>query len=84
MARTTLRITFVLLAAVALYVTFFHCDWIVAGPHLAKAQSADEQPYVPHTPTGCPYGDSIPLDSPKCTPPNPVVYNQEQPAFAGK
>lgn len=25
--------------------------------------------YVPHTPTGCPYGDSIPLDSPKCAPP---------------
>lgn len=25
-------------------------------------------------PTGCPYGDSIPLDSPKCVPPNePVV-----------
>jgi len=24
--------------------------------------------YIPHTPTGCPYGDSIPLDSPKCVP----------------
>lgn len=26
-------------------------------------------------PTGCPYGDSIPLDSPKCTAPDPAVYN---------
>lgn len=30
-------------------------------------------------PTGCPYGDSIPLDSPKCTAPNPVVYNADNP-----
>lgn len=42
-------------------------------------------------PTGCPYGDSIPVDSPKCAPPNPLVYNQDQttvpdpdPAFVGK
>lgn len=33
--------------------------------------SGDDQykDYVPHTPTGCPYGDSIPLDDPKCVPP---------------
>jgi hypothetical protein len=26
-------------------------------------------------PTGCPYGDSIPLDSPKCAPPAPEAYD---------
>lgn len=32
-------------------------------------QTPESQDYVPHTPTGCPYGDSIPVDSPKCVPP---------------
>jgi len=32
-------------------------------------------------PTGCPYGDSIPLDSPKCAPPeNPNAYDRWEPA----
>lgn len=32
-------------------------------------------------PTGCPYGDSIPLDSPKCAPPQneAVLYNDSVP-----
>lgn len=40
---------------------------------------AEEQPYVPHTPTGCAYGDSIPVDSDKCapTPDIPVSQNVE-------
>lgn len=34
-------------------------------------------------PTGCPYGDSIPLDSPKCAPPtNPDAYAPWQPEVA--
>lgn len=28
----------------------------------------DQQPVCKNEPTGCPYGDSIPLDSPKCAP----------------
>lgn len=28
----------------------------------------DQQPVCKSEPTGCPYGDSIPLDSPKCAP----------------
>jgi hypothetical protein len=31
--------------------------------------SKDGQPLCKLEPTGCPYGDSIPLDSPKCVPP---------------
>lgn len=33
-------------------------------------------------PTGCPYGDSIPLDSPKCAAPETAVYNDNQAAPA--
>lgn len=28
-------------------------------------------------PTGCPWGDSIPLDSPKCTPPSDIICNAD-------
>ena len=28
-------------------------------------------------PTGCPWGDSIPLDSPKCTPPADIICNED-------
>jgi len=117
MAKTTIRITFVILVIAALYTFTFHCDWIVAGPPKAQAISteksdgectgletvgrcADKCPegdfvrgfdketgaLVCGHVTGCPYGDSIPVDSPKCAPPNPVVYNQMQPteSFVGK
>lgn len=40
--------------------------------------------YVPHTPTGCPYGDSIPLDSPKCAPPPVYAAPVEPGEFQGK
>lgn len=40
----------------------------------------DGQPLCKLEPTGCPYGDSIPLDSPKCAPPtNPEAYTPWQP-----
>lgn len=29
----------------------------------------DSEPICKNEPTGCPYGDSIPVDSPKCAPP---------------
>lgn len=37
-------------------------------------------------PTGCPYGDSIPLDSPKCVAPNdiPVQVETSEPAKVSK
>jgi len=34
-----------------------------------RVSAVEPEDFVPHTPTGCPYGDSIPLDSPKCAPP---------------
>lgn len=37
------------------------------------------QPICKLEPTGCPYGDSIPLDSPKCAPP-PVQKPAPEPA----
>lgn len=45
----------------------------------------DGNPLCKLEPTGCPYGDSIPLDSPKCAPPeNPeqayAPWQPEQPA----
>lgn len=48
-----------------------------------KEQGGD--PICKLEPTGCPYGDSIPLDSPKCAPPeNPeqayAPWQPEQPA----
>ena len=37
-------------------------------------------PICKNEPTGCPYGDSIPVDSPKCAPPtNPNAYDRWQP-----
>lgn len=38
-----------------------------------------DKPYPPHTPTGCPYGDSIPVDSPKCAPPAATIEPVELP-----
>lgn len=32
-------------------------------------EESSEPSYQAHTPTGCPYGDSIPVDSPKCVAP---------------
>lgn len=40
----------------------------------------DNQPLCKLEPTGCPYGDSIPVDSPKCTPPTqPEAYTPWEP-----
>lgn len=39
---------------------------------------AEEPPYIPHTPTGCPYGDSIPIDSPKCAPTVDIPVSQNE------
>lgn len=46
--------------------------------HETAGRCADK-PYLPHTPTGCPYGDSIPVDSPKCVPPAENVTSQNVP-----
>lgn len=52
---------------------------------------AKQEPICKLDPTGCPYGDSIPLDSPKCVAPNEVenttstpVINEETEVFYGK
>ena len=42
--------------------------WVLAMRAVAISGD-DYKDYVPHVPTGCPYGDSIPLDDPKCVPP---------------
>lgn len=48
-----------------------------AGTTLVDYENDDKQkPICKGEPTGCPYGDSIPVDSPKCVPPKedtPVV-----------
>jgi len=49
----------------------------VSKPQTAKASCPDgtyninteAEPVCKQQPTGCPYGDSIPVDSPKCVPP---------------
>lgn len=37
----------------------------------------DGNPLCKLEPTGCPWGDSIPLDSPKCTPPSDITCNAD-------
>lgn len=39
--------------------------------------SKDDQPICKLEPTGCPFGDSIPLDSPKCAPPADIECNAD-------
>lgn len=50
-----------------------------------------QEPICKGEPTGCPYGDSIPVDSPKCVPPSDVenttptpVKEDETEVFSGK
>lgn len=67
------------------------CLFTIMG---AAAAAPEQEPqYVPHVPTGCPYGDSIPLDSPKCVPPPavdppsteiPMSHNLVTDEFGGK
>ncbi len=81
------------LVAAALWLVLAHPDWIVAGPPTVQAWSVEEtecpagsyeigrsdkdMPICKKEPTGCPYGDSIPL-GPDCDKhaPAPVVYNE--------
>lgn len=37
----------------------------------------DGNPICKLEPTGCPWGDSIPLDSPKCAPPSDIICNAD-------
>ncbi len=37
----------------------------------------DGSPLCKLEPTGCPFGDSIPLDSPKCAPPADIICNAD-------
>lgn len=71
----------VLLVVIILWIFNFHSSWIVGGMDIhndISFQSTD----TPHTPTGCPYGDSIPIDSPKCVaPPTEALVG---PKFQGK
>lgn len=63
-----------------------------AGTTLVDYENGDKQkPICKGEPTGCPYGDSIPLDSPKCVPPTEVenttptpVETPETEVFFGK
>lgn len=46
-----------------------------AGSYEIGRKDPGGEPICKLEPTGCPYGDSIPLDSPKCAPPeNPAAY----------
>jgi hypothetical protein len=68
----------IIMVALIFYVVYAHPDWIVLPP--VHADSAPADTYVPHTPTGCAYGDSIPVDSVKCAPPQSTsVYNATEP-----
>lgn len=56
-----------------------------AGSYEIGRKEQGGNPICKLEPTGCPYGDSIPLDSPKCAPPaNPeqayAPWQPEQPA----
>lgn len=62
------------------------------GWHLVEHENGDlQKPICKGPPTGCPYGDSIPLDSPKCAPPVEVenttptpVTTEDTEVFYGK
>jgi hypothetical protein len=51
-----------------------------AGTFLVSYENGDQQkPICKGEPTGCPYGDQIPVDSPKCVPPTTDTPKTETP-----
>lgn len=75
------------------YVYFIASGIVLLGYFVGNAYANNQQTVCPdgsyaidqgvckQEPTGCPYGDSIPLDSPKCVPPveTPAVEPVPQP-----
>lgn len=57
------------LMAIILALTVRIIRWALRPVPATVSNEIKDTSYIAHTPTGCPYGDSIPLDSPKCAPP---------------
>lgn len=78
------------IAIIFLFVTFAHAQDNVkfVEPDCPKGWYLIDEMNCKMEPTGCPYGDSIPLDSPKCAPPEAqdsstqVLYNTTEPIDA--
>jgi len=71
-----IRITLTLVVAILLAMTI--SVWAINIPEAPEATQEIKEGR-PQTPTGCPYGDSIPLDSPKCVAPTPEPEPEPKP-----
>lgn len=103
LVKSILLAIFIAIVLLCLWITFYRSDWMVVGrpkihnwavyPNGCPA-GTDEIGHddsgsliCKQQPTGCPYGDNIPVDSIKCAPDKDSVYNANQPAmveFVGK
>lgn len=72
---------YVYVIATIILVSAFFIGKAIASNQQLQCQSGeyDAGGFCRTVPTGCPYGDSIPLDSPKCVPDQEEVANTPEP-----